>query len=108
MGKIHVRNGTPVGSSSLCESCSHAHIMRGYRESELLVYCDYTARPILVPFKLVQCSNHCDVNRPSWDQMEKLALDVQPVSSAKPAGFKVMTTRVHDLEHEDEEVSAEI
>ena len=42
MGKINMRNATPVGSASVCEACNHAHIMRGYREMEVIVYCTYT------------------------------------------------------------------
>ena len=90
MGKLNIKNGTPVGSASTCESCRFAQIMRGYRESELLVYCDYISPSILVPFKLSSCTNFGDKNRPDWEQMEKLAIDVMPISSAKPAGFRVV------------------
>ena len=56
MGKINIKNGTPIGSASVCESCCYAQIMRGYRESELLVYCNFPTPSMIVPFKLTECS----------------------------------------------------
>ena len=35
MGKLPIKNGTPVGSVSLCNTCSYAQIMTGFKESEL-------------------------------------------------------------------------
>ena len=63
--------------------------MRGFRESELLVYCNYPTPSIVVPFKLTECTNHYDKNRPSWKQMEELAIYVSPGRS-KPAGFSTI------------------
>src|SRR5215467_8406948 len=89
MAAIYVKNGTPLESNSRCESCVHAHIMRGYRESEEVVYLTIPyGPPLRVPFKVYECSNHANRNRPSWKQMEDLAIDIQPLSSAKSAGFK--------------------
>lgn len=87
MGKINVKGGTPVGSASLCQTCSWAHIMEGYRESELLVVCSDTSPNIVVPFTVYKCTQYNDRNRPDWKQMEKLAIDVLQLSSAKPCGF---------------------
>ena len=59
MGKTNIKNGTPVGSNSLCEACSNAQVMRGYRESERIVLWTYTFdRPIPVPFKVNQERRH--------------------------------------------------
>jgi hypothetical protein len=62
--------------------------MRGFRECEELVYCNFAAPWIRVSFKVRDCSNYLDRNRPDWDQMEKLAIYVEP-GSAKPAGFRL-------------------
>jgi hypothetical protein len=35
-----------------------------------------------------ECSGYNDKNRPDWDQMEKLAIDVAPISFAKKVGFR--------------------
>ncbi len=89
MATIYVKNGTPLDAQSKCESCLHAHIMRGYRESEEMVYCTVLyGPPLRVAFKVYECSSHLDRNRPTWKQMEDLAIEIQPLSSAKAAGFR--------------------
>ena len=87
MGKINMKGATPVGSASLCRTRSHAHILSGYRESEMMVVCTATYPDFPVPFVVRECSGYNDKNRPDWDQMEKLAIDVAPVSFAKKVGF---------------------
>ena len=87
MGKINMKGATRVGSASLCRTCSHAHILSGYRESEMMVVCTATYPDFPVPFVVRECSGYNDKNRPDWDQMEKLAIDVAPVSFAKKVGF---------------------
>ena len=106
MTTISVKNGTPVGEQSKCASCTHAHILRGFRESEEIVYCTFVSDNLLVvPFKVRECSNYTDKNRPTWEQMQDLAIEIQPISFAKAAGFR----RRDGSEHEDasEEVEVE-
>jgi hypothetical protein len=81
-----VKNGTPIGSQSRCGTCEHSHILRGYRESEEVTYC-YYASLMVVPFKVRECSNYSDKTRPSWEQMEDLAIEIRPTPTFKPAGF---------------------
>lgn len=84
-----MKNGTPVGANSLCETCCNALIMRGYRETEALVYCTYTAEQVLlVPFKIRDCSGYRDKNVPARWEMEEMALIINEATSAKPAGFR--------------------
>ena len=87
MGKLPIKNGTPVGSVSLCRTCSYAQIMTGFRESELITICDNVHPNLVVPFNIYECTGYYDKNRPSWDQMEKLAIHVEP-GRVKPRGFK--------------------
>jgi hypothetical protein len=90
MTAIYVKNGTPADSQSKCVSCVHAHILRGFRESEELAYCTVSdGAPLKVPFKVYECSYYLDRNRPTWRQMTDLAIDILPLSSAKSAGFRV-------------------
>lgn len=106
MGKIHVKNGTPVGNCSRCDSCTHAHVVEGYRETEVIVYCTYSYdRPFLVPFKVRECSNYTDKNRPTWEQMKDLALDIQPLSSAKSAGFRLPEKRETEVAPESKTIA---
>jgi hypothetical protein len=87
MSKISMKGATPVGSAPLCRTCSNAHVMTGYRESELMVVCTATYPDFRVPFVVRECSGYNDRNRPDWDQMEKLAIEVSPVSFARRVGF---------------------
>ena len=88
MGKPYIKGGTPVGSASLCKTCSYAHIMTGYRESEMITMCNDVHPNIVVPFLIYECTGYYDKNRPNWKQMEDLAIDVTP-APLKPVGFKV-------------------
>lgn len=87
MGRPYIKDGTPSGSTSLCRTCTSAHIMRGYRESEQVTMCNDVHPNIVVPFPIYECSNYYDKNRPSWKQMSELAIDVVP-APLKPVGFK--------------------
>src|ERR1700733_1841697 len=78
MGKLPIKNGTPVGSVSLCKTCSYAQIMTGFRESELITICHNPSPTLFVPFNVYECTRYYDKNRPSWSQMKKLAIDVVP------------------------------
>jgi len=88
MGKVYVKGGTPAGSESLCRTCTSAHIMTGYRESEMVTMCCSVDPNIVVPFIIYECSGYYDKNRPTWRQMEKLAINIA-TAPMKPVGFKV-------------------
>ena len=91
MGKLNVKNGTPVGSTHLCSKRSWGQFITGYRESDLLVICTNTNPNMIVPFTVYECSEYRDMNRPDWEQMEKLAINIQPVRvSARTAGFSTI------------------
>lgn len=105
MGKVNVKNGTPVGNAHLCKSCTWSQIVSGYRESDLLVICTNVSPNLVVPFTVLDCSEFSDKLKPTWDQMTKLAIEVNPVRvSAKTRGFhavtKVQPVRVDDDEDE--------
>ena len=90
----------------MCESCAFAQIMRGFRDSEEIVYCNYTTPTSLVPFPIRDCTSYSDKNRPSWDQMEKLAIEVRPSASLKPVGFNRKGTGFVTEDASDDEVIA--
>ncbi len=50
MGKIKVKGGTPNGWASLCTTCAWAHIVSGFRESELVVICTEVNPKTLLSF----------------------------------------------------------
>ena len=88
MGKLNVKNGTPVGSEHLCKNCRNGQFVTGYRESDVLVICALSTPSFRLPFVVHECTDFSDKHRPDWKQMEKLAIDVQPVRvSKKTRGF---------------------
>ena len=94
--RVHIKDGTAIEGETKCASCTHAHMIRGFRECDELVFCNFAYELIRIPFKVRECSNHRDRNRPSWKQMEDLAIDIHPLSSAKPAGFRLVCNTEDD------------
>lgn len=88
MGKGYVKGGTPVGTASLCRSCRSAHILSGYRESEMMVVCMAGYPDFVVPFVVRECTGFIDKAKPDWDEMKKFAIDISPVKFAKKVGFR--------------------
>jgi hypothetical protein len=108
MGKLNVKNGTPVGNTHLCMNCSWGQCMTGYRESDRLVICNKTSPDFIVPFTMLECTGFEDKHRPDWRQMEKLAIDIQPVRVSTPtAGFSVVAVPrpVRKLDEDEDEVA---
>ena len=70
--------------------------------------CTYVDPNIVLPFSVYTCSGFYDKNRPSYQQMQKLAIDVTP-GPLKPVGFKVgqtsnILTRINvDLDEDEED-----
>lgn len=103
MGKINMKGGTPCAWMSLCSTCSWAHIAAGFRESELMVVCTDINPNVAMTFKVRECSGYLDRNRPDYDAMRKLAINIEPSSTLKPvAGFR---TKAVAVEEEDSEVA---
>jgi hypothetical protein len=110
MGKLKIQNGTPVGNEHLCKSCSSGQYTTGYRESEVLVFCTNTSPNFRVLFPVHECSGYYDKHKPDWEQMKKLAIDIDPRRiSKKTKGFSVTevfcpSTREveNEIEEEDE------
>jgi hypothetical protein len=109
MGKLNIKNGTPVGSVNLCQSCTWGQCITGYRESERVVICNKTSPDMVVPFVVLECTSYLDKYRPDWEQMQKLAIDIQPVRiSSRTAGFGTLTdARSIRTDESDEEVDGE-
>jgi len=84
---INVKNGTPLHGSSLCGSCTHAHIQKGYRVSEEAVFCRMNYPMHAVPFPVRECTDYVDKNRQDLNAMERIALIVNSVAGKRVAGF---------------------
>jgi hypothetical protein len=84
---IHVRNGTPMHGPSLCDSCSRAHIAKGYRATEVLVLCDALYRDHPVYFPVRECTHHLDKNRRDLEEMEEIAWILDTPGTKRKSGF---------------------
>jgi hypothetical protein len=84
---VRIKNGTPLHSESLCETCVHAHIVRGYRESEELTVCQATYPEHTVPFHVRECSGYTQMKRQTLKQMEDIAWVLGPNGGKRRAGF---------------------
>jgi len=83
---INMKNGTPMHGPSLCETCTRAHVVRGYRTSEEFVICQATYPERRVPFRVYQCTDYLDRTRQNLKQMQDIAWLLAPRGS-KRAGF---------------------
>lgn len=89
MATITIKSGTAVGNESLCLKCAWSHYQRGFRESEMLVYCARIYDVLrLVPFAVRECNDFRDANTPSRSYMEDIALIINAKPTLKPAGFQ--------------------
>jgi len=109
MVNVNVKNGTPVAGPHLCRNCTWGQFVTGYRETDLFVICTNSSPNRMVPFAVRECTEHQDRNRPDWEQMEKLAINLTSETQRKPtpgfrgAGFASVPVIVEDEdEHEDE------
>ena len=95
-----------MGNAHLCKNCTWGQIVSGYRESDLLVICTNVSPNLVVPFTVLDCSEFSDKFKPTWDQMTKLAIEVNPVRvSAKTRGFHALT-KVQPMRVDDDEDEA--
>jgi hypothetical protein len=106
--KGKVQGGTPDhGEASLCMSCRHASIVKGMRESEMLIQCSELYNIPVVPFeKVTNCTLYSQKGLPSLAAMKEIALDInlsQPVSLKKVSGFAGKTEKPDDDEDDNEE-----
>jgi len=113
MGKLNVKNGTPVGDEHLCRNCCHGQFTSGYRESDLLVICTNTSPARVIPFSVYECTEFWDRHRPDYEEMTKLALNFsEGHRKATPGfrghGFTRVPVVVEDDEDNDEDEAASV
>ena len=90
---VYVKNGTPLNGPALCDSCSYAHIRKGYRMGEELVVCRSTEPNTRLEFRVRECSGYNDKTRPSMYEMERIAYPIAPQRSKEMAGFAPSASR---------------
>jgi hypothetical protein len=65
MFRIFMRGGITRGRTSLCATCSSAHIVTGYRESEMVVICTEAEPHVPIRFEVKECTEYRDRHRPA-------------------------------------------
>lgn len=98
---FQIKNGTPLHGASLCETCSHAHIERGYRANEGVVFCKAQEPVHQVAFSVRDCTDYRDKTRQSLWEMEQIAWILAPRGPKGKAGF-VHSSDARNRNHEIE------
>ncbi len=97
---VRIKNGTPMHGESLCQTCVHALIAHGYRESEEQVICQMCYPERLVPFRVRECTGYTQVKRQTLKQMEDIAWVLDTKGCRRRAGFVAPT----ELQKDDESI----
>ena len=95
-----IRNGRPVTSESLCNSCYWAHIQRGFAESEEVILCAFLRQAHAVPFKVSYCTDYRDKRVPSKADMEEIAWIIRTKDVNRQVGF---TNEAEEQEEKQED-----
>jgi hypothetical protein len=84
---VYIKDGTPLETASLCETCTHACITRGYRENELVVVCQATYPEREIAFRVRECTRHIDKISYTLSGMEKIAWLLNNKGTNRKVGF---------------------
>ena len=96
----------PPEGETLCRTCRHAHIQRGFRESEEAILCGFGSPLRTVLFKVAECTDFSDRCVPERWEMERMALLINVPRARKPTGFRSDAGfALQEDEDEDESVS---
>jgi dTDP-4-dehydrorhamnose 3,5-epimerase-like enzyme len=88
MFKLFIRGGIAHGSTSLCATCVSAHIVTGYRDSEMVVICTESNPHIPIRFEVKDCTEY---------SARKQAI---PAPVLRKVGFCVEESTTPEEEHE--------
>lgn len=85
---VYIKKGTPMHGPSLCETCTRAHTVQGYRESESFALCQATYPQLIrITFAVRECSSYLNKVRNTLYEMERIAWTLAPRGSKRQAGF---------------------
>jgi hypothetical protein len=87
MVTIRVKGGTPRGSDTLCRTCSHGHIVKGFRASEEDVFCRYFYIEREIHFAVSECTFYEDRRLASKHEMEQIAWILRTDMPRRRVGF---------------------
>src|SRR5579859_1552616 len=66
----------PLGAS-LCESCTHARLVKGHQERQQIVVCTRYFDPVLVPFAVQACSDYAQKPALNLARVKELTWEIQ-------------------------------
>ncbi len=92
--------GTPVGTESLCKTCTYGRIVKGYSMLERIFICDRYLEPIRIPFKVRECSDYLDKRLPDIEDMKKMAYILQERRTGHRTGF-VKLSELRELDDDE-------
>lgn len=88
MVKVIVRTAIPEGCDTLCRSCTHGHIITGFRATEEEVFCRtfYIEREIRFPVR--ECTFYEDKRLATKEDMVEIAWHLRtPSKPSREMGF---------------------
>ena len=84
---LKILNAAPPSGDSLCYSCGNAVVIRGFRDAEVLVFCERFYPDQKIPFLVRECSTYTDRMLPSKHDMEEIAWPVGDRKIDRHPGF---------------------
>lgn len=104
MVTINIKGGTPRGSDTLCRTCSYAHIIRGFAESEVDIYCRYFYFERQIQFAVSDCTWYEDKRLPCKRDMEEIAWILTTKKPGRTIGFVSAADYKEILRQNEEEI----
>jgi hypothetical protein len=98
--EISIKASPAQCGESLCRTCQWVHMLRGFRESEEVLICQFVYPNRAVPFAVRECNDYRSSITPSPKQMEEIALIIPTAPPRKPAGFAGLSFSTDDEEME--------
>ena len=98
--QIYIKDRAVANGSSLCETCSQGFVARGYGETELVVVCQALWPQRRMHFPVRACTAYTEKNKPTFDEMEDIAIVLDKVALKRDAGF----VRLDESENSGEKI----
>jgi len=99
MVSIKVKGGTPQGCESLCRTCSHGHIIKGFSVSQEEVFCRFFFIEREIRFPVMECTFYEDRRLASKKEMEEIAWILRTDMPRRRVGF-ISPEQLREIEAE--------
>ncbi len=99
MVTVQVKGGTPRQEGTLCRTCRHGHIIKGFSASQENVFCRVFYIERGIPYAVAECSEYDDKRLANKKDMEDIAWFLTTRKAGRSVGF-VSAARFHEMELE--------